>query len=93
MNLEEAPILEENLLRWRDKIAREARREALKEGRREGRLQSLRAMLLELMTERFGRLPASVRQQIEGTSSVQELRKLGRKVLRARSLEDMGLGR
>jgi hypothetical protein len=33
-----------------------------------------------------------VSRQIEGISSVQELRKLGRKVLRARSLEDMGIG-
>jgi putative YhgA-like transposase len=85
MNLEEAPMgLEETLIRDRDRIQKEARRE--------GGLLSLRTMLLDLMTERFGRLPASVRQQIEETSSIQELRKLGRKVLRAKTLQDMGLG-
>ena len=49
-------------------------------------------MLLQQMTVRFGRLPANVRQQIEEISSLQELRKLGRKVLRAKTLQDMGLG-
>jgi len=88
VNLEEAPMLEENLIAWRDKAAREARREGLQEGQ----ILSLRKMLLELMAQRFGRLPVSVRRQIEGISSIQELRKLGRKVLRARSLGDMGLG-
>ncbi len=44
------------------------------------------------MTLRFGRLPANVRRHIEATSSLQELRKLSRKVLRAKTLEDMGLG-
>ncbi len=85
MNLQEAPMgLEENLLRWRDKIHKEALQE--------GQALSLRQMLLDLMTQRFGRLPVRVRRQVEGISSIQELRRLGRRVLRARTLEDMGLG-
>ena len=72
-------MLEENLRRWNDKT------------RREGQIQARREMLLEQMTLRFGRLPANVRRQIEGISSLQELRKLGRKVLRAKTLQDMGL--
>lgn len=87
VNLEEAPMLEENLIRWQE----EARRKGRREGRQEGIL-SLQAMLLDLLTQRFGRLPAKVRRQIETTTSVSELRKLGRKVLRAKTLEDMGLG-
>jgi len=77
-------MLEENLLRWRDKIHKEALQE--------GQVLSLRKMILEQMTQRFGRLPVSVRRQIEEISSLQELRKLGRKVLRAKTLQDMGLG-
>jgi hypothetical protein len=77
-------MLEENLIRWRDKI--------LNQGRREGEILSLQKMLLQQMTLRFGRLPVGVRRQVEGTSSVPELRKLVRKVLRAKSLEEMGLG-
>jgi hypothetical protein len=84
MSVEEVSMLEETLIEWRDQSAREARRE--------GQLDSLRKMLLEQMTLRFGRLPAAVRRQVEAISSIQELRKLGRKVLRAKSLEEMGLG-
>jgi putative YhgA-like transposase len=88
VNLKEAPMLEETLIKWRDQLVREARREAL----REGRIKERREMLLELMSQRFGRLPVEVRRQIQGISSIQELRKLGRKVLRAKSPEEMGLG-
>jgi hypothetical protein len=88
-NLEEVPMgLEENMIRWREEAIREGRRE----GRREGQIQARREMLLELMAQRFGRLPAHVRRQIEEISSLQELRKLGRRVLRAKTLQDMGLG-
>lgn len=83
--------LEENLIRDRNKIQKEARREGLKEGLQQGQLL-VHKMLLEQMTQRFGRLPVRVRRQVEGISSIQELRKLWRKVLRARNLEDMGLG-
>jgi putative YhgA-like transposase len=96
-NLEEVPMgLEENMIRWREEAIREGLREGRQEGRREGRregqIQARREMLLELMAQRFGRLPARVRRQIEEISSLQELRKLGRKVLRAKTLQDMGLG-
>jgi len=56
-------MLEENLTLWIQKVIREARREGRQEGRREGRqegrLLMVRTMLLEQMTQRFGRLPAS----------------------------------
>ena len=88
--------LEENMIRWRDEAKREGRREGRQEGRQEGRregqIQALREMLLDLLAQRFGRLPANVRPQIERISSLQELRKLGRKTLRAKTLQDMGLG-
>ena len=76
--------LEENMIRWRE--------EAQREGQIQGQVQARREMLLEQMTLRFGRLPVNVRRQIEEVSSLQELRKLGRKVLRAKTLQDMGLG-
>jgi len=83
VNLEEASMLEETLIKWRDK--------GIQEARREGQLEARRDMLLEQMAQRFGRLPAKVRRQVGEISSFQELRKLGRKVLRAKSLEEMGL--
>lgn len=98
MNLEEAPMLEETLSKWRDQIAREASRKTRREERskalrenRDARLDGMREVLLEQMTQLFGRLPAAVRRQIEEISSTQDLRKLGRRVLRAKSLEEMGL--
>jgi len=51
----------------------------------------MQALILQQMTQRFGRLPARVRRQVEAISSLQELRKLGRRVLRAKSLAEMGL--
>ncbi len=81
VNLQEVPMgLEENMTRW------------FKEARQEGRREGLQTMLLQQMTLRFGRLPAKVRRQVEEISSLQELRKLGRKILRAKNLEEMGLG-
>jgi hypothetical protein len=66
--------------------------QGMRAGLWEGELQGRRQMLLEQMTLRFGRLPAAVYWDIEKISSFQELRKLGRKVLRAKTLQDMGLG-
>lgn len=98
LNLKEAPMLEDMLIKWRNQVLRElqearqqGRREA-RQGQRQGQAQGMQKLLLELTTQRFGPLPAKVRRQIEEISSLQELRKLGRKVLRAKSLEEMGLG-
>jgi hypothetical protein len=94
----EASMFEETLIKWRDQVLREAderRRQGLREGRREGRqegqAQGMQKLILQQMTQRFGRLPARVRRQVEEISSIQELRKLGRRVLRAKSLAEMGL--
>jgi predicted transposase/invertase (TIGR01784 family) len=87
MDLMEAPMLEETAQEWRKQALKEGRRE----GRREGEVAGMRELLLQLMTARFGRLPASVRVQVEEISSKQELRKLGRRVLAAKSLQHLGL--
>lgn len=62
------------------------------EARQEGREESLRKVLLQQMTLRFGRLPKDVRSQMERITSVQELEKLARKVVTVKSLREMGLG-
>jgi len=85
--LEETPMLEENLIAWREKF----KKEAVRQGRQEGVAEGMQKLILQQMTQRFGRLPAHVYRQIEEISSLQELRKLGRRVLRAKSLEEMGL--
>ncbi len=82
IDLKEAPMLEETLVKWRDNIIRETRREAALEVRRR--------VLLEQMAARFGRLPHEVRSQVEQIASAEELRKLSRRVLKAKSLQEMG---
>ncbi len=84
VNLEEPSMLEENLTRMFT--------QAMQKGRREGEVLGLRRALLNLMTERFGRLPKKVRSRVEEIDSAAELERLTRRVLSAKSLEDMGLG-
>jgi len=73
VNLKGAPMLEETLVKWREQIVRETRRDTI----------------LEQMTVRFGRLPEEVRSQVEQITSEKELERLSRKILSAKSLEDM----
>ena len=82
VNLKESPMLEETLVKWHDQIVRETRREE--------DLVVRRKVLLELLSARFGRLPQTVRSQVEQITSTQELKRLARKVLKAKSLMEMG---
>ncbi len=91
VDLEEIRMFEERVREWEEKFLSEGRHQGRQEGRHEGQLQGMQEILLQQMTLRFGRLPAKVRRQIAETSSLQELRRLGRKVLRAKSLQEMGL--
>jgi predicted transposase YdaD len=84
LNLQEAPMLEETLIKWRDEIRKEAWQE--------GQVFSLRKMLLQQLTLRFGRLPKTVRSRVEQIKTTKELENLMRKVVSARSLEEMGIG-
>lgn len=76
-------MLEETVREWEKQIRREERRE--------GEIVGVRKLLLQQLTLRFGRLPAGIRPKVEAISSAQELRKLARKVLSAKTLEEMGL--
>ena len=51
----------------------------------------MRKLLLQQMTQRFGCLPVQVRRRVEEISSIAELNKLGKKLLSAKSLRDLGL--
>lgn len=77
VNLQEAPMLEETLIKWREQIVLETRR----------------GVLLDQMSSRFGRLPEEVRRRVEQISSKKELDRLTRKILSASSLEDLGITR
>jgi Domain of unknown function (DUF4351) len=79
-------MLEETAVEWRRQWKREARREGLQEG-----VVAMRKLLLQQMTQRFGRLPVQVRRRVEEISSIAELSKLGKKLFSAESLRDLGL--
>jgi hypothetical protein len=75
VDLEEVPMLEENILEWR------------KKDRREG----MREVLLRLLERRFGPLPEEKRRRIEAITSPARLNRLADQILTAKSLDEMGL--
>ena len=85
-------MLEENVRAWEEKVRKESWREGRQEGRQEGLVEGMQRVLLQLMSSRFGPLPQDLRRRVEGLTSVAELEKLTRRVLRAKTLLEMGLG-
>jgi predicted transposase YdaD len=85
-DFEEMPMLEETLIEWRDT----ARKEGLREGRQEGQIEGRRQFLLEQLEQRFGALSSKVRRKVK-VSSEERLKELGKRVLVAGSLAEMGL--
>ena len=69
----------QSMITWAEKV--EARAE--ERGRRE--------LLLEQLTTRFGALPPQVRERLAAIDSAAELSLLGRRLLSAGSLEELGL--
>ena len=62
--------------------------EAKEEGRQEGRQEGERSLVLRLLTEQVGKLPAELKQQVEALPLAQ-LENLGSALLRFRRLEDL----
>ncbi|HEX6902639.1 MAG TPA: Rpn family recombination-promoting nuclease/putative transposase [Thermoanaerobaculia bacterium] len=54
--------------------------------------RGMRKLVLQLLTQRFGRLSAPVRRQVEAISTPRELSSLHRKIVTARTLQETGLG-
>ncbi len=57
----------------------------------DGIQQGKRSILLRLLAAKFGELPQSVTDQIQGMTTNEELDQLGIHLLTAESLEEMGL--
>ena len=94
--LEEAAMLEETILRWEKELRsegrQEGRREGLREGLREGKIEGMRRMLLKQLELKFGPLTPQVRRGVEAISRMRELERLAGRVLKAKSLSELGLG-
>ncbi len=65
--------------------------QGLAQGREEGREEALRQALIELLTARFGPLPGDVKQRIEATTNLDQLRKAVVGVLHLQRLDDLTL--
>jgi hypothetical protein len=74
--------LEEFIDRWE--------REFL-QARKKGIIEGMRHMLLGQLRQRFGRVPAGMRRAVEKIRSQRELQRLARRVLVAKSLDELGL--
>jgi hypothetical protein len=73
-----------------EEVLAEGREEGLQRGREEGRQEGQRELLATLLQERFGRLSKPVRQRLHSLSG-RDLAQLGRDLLKAQSLGDLGL--
>ena len=65
--------------------------QGLEQGRQQERQQGKRLLLIQLLATKFGELPQSVTEQIQGMTADEELDQLGIRLLTANSLEEMGL--
>ncbi len=78
-------------LTWADKLKEEGRQEGRQEGRRVGLIEGKRGTLLRLLMAKFGPLPEATSLSVEALESLDELDSYLDRVLKARSLEEMGL--
>ena len=65
--------------------------QGLEQERQQGLQQGKQALLIRLLATKFGELPQSVTDQIQGMTTNEELDQLGIRILTAESLEEMGL--
>jgi hypothetical protein len=79
-------MLAQRVMQW----TREWKQEGLREGRQEG-VRAFQDFLLSELAERFGAVPEPIRLRIEGVQDPEELKKLGKRLLAATSLDDLEL--
>jgi hypothetical protein len=80
-------MLAERVMEW----TREWKEEGRQEGRQEGIQQGLQDLLLSQMEARFGPVPAQIRRSVEEIHDPEELKRLGKRLFAASSLDDLGL--
>jgi len=71
---------------WSERLEAKGREEGMQAG-----LKALREVLLSQLEQRFGPLPEEIHQRVEAISSLDRLTRLGRRVLKARSLSALRL--
>ena len=77
---------------WSEKMIAKGRQEGIAKGRQEGRREGALAVLLSQIEHRFGEIPSTARQRLETRATNGSLDDLARRLVDARSLEDLDLG-
>ena len=72
-----------------EEVKRRALDQGFREGREEGQRAALRGSVYDVLEERFGRVPDSVRAYVEGISEMERLREVLRRALRVERPEDL----
>ena len=85
---EEVKIMQ---MTWADKMVAKGREEGLSMGIARGQLQGARQVLAGQIEYRFGSLSDACRHQLERIEDPQEIDRLARRLVEARSLQDLGL--
>ena len=74
-----------------DEMKAEGRQEGIEEGIEKG-VEKMRNVVVDLLSQRFGRLSESTRHRIAALTSLDELAELARNVLKVDSPEELGIG-
>lgn len=82
-DLEDVIMFAENLKRWKRDTIREAKREATIEG--------MQSLLLGLIEDRFGAVPAELRRKVRSVTSQAELQKLTLQAAKAADLDQLAV--
>ncbi len=82
------PGLEDTMLTFEQLLRKEEFQKGIEKGVEKGVVRGQRELLLDLLTERFGSLPAAVTQRV-ARASLQDLKRWGSRILTAASLDDV----
>ncbi len=86
---EEREAVMEYVTSWEERGMRQGFLKGMEEGIETGRLRTLREVLLDVLTTRFGSLDASLAERVQKLDSADELRRLTHAALTAASLQDL----
>ena len=83
--------MQEVELTWADKLIKQGEEKGIEKGREAGLIEGKREALLRQLKTKFGPLPEGTTTRIESIDSVSELDDYLERILKARSLQEMGL--
>lgn len=82
-------MLAERVMEWTREWKKEGHEEGLEEGVQKG-VRAFQEFFISELADRFGSVPAPIRRRVEATRDIDLLMKLGKQLLAAPSLDDLG---